>query len=178
MAKKLKGKGITPAQLAALWATLPNKFEVNLINFEKHVGEDIRDSFKKSFVLGRFNSAREFAWRSRSKSYSHSILNETGSLKDSITYSRKSNTNFFKRLFGIKSNHTISIYTDPSAFRGSKRQHGRKFCYAAIHNDPDGTHTYGRGGKPTIQRQFMGESSDAKKIIRDHKSYLFDGFPK
>jgi hypothetical protein len=72
----------------------------------------------------------------------------------------------------------VSIYTDPFAFKHSKRQYGRNFCYAAVHNDPSGSHTYGNTGVASIQRQFIGYSSYVTDKIRTYSIRVFDGFPK
>ena len=53
----MAGKVITPRQLAQQWLRLPNKFEVNVFNFETLVGNAAKKIFRDSFYLRRFNSA-------------------------------------------------------------------------------------------------------------------------
>lgn len=159
---------ITPKQLARKWANLPNKFEVNIFNFETLVGNAAKKVFQDSFYLRRFNSSGTFAWRARRDNKPHPILEETGNLRNSIVWQRSST--------GLK--RGVDIYTSPFAFKHSKRQYGRNFCYAAVHNDPSGTHTYGKSGALSIQRQFMGYSTVLRDKISSYSIHIFDGFPK
>ena len=80
----MAGKVITPRQLAQQWLRLPNKFEVNVFNFETLVGNAAKKIFRDSFYLRRFNSAGTFSWQSRRNHKPHPILEETGALKHSI----------------------------------------------------------------------------------------------
>ncbi len=164
----MAGRTITPKQLARQWANLPNKFEVNIFNFETLVGNAAKKVFQDSFYLRRFNSSGTFAWRARRDNKPHPILEETGNLKNSIVWQRSS----------TGSQRGVVIYTSPFAFKHSKRQYGRNFCYAAVHNDPSGTHTYGKSGVPSIQRQFIGYSTILNDKISSYSIHIFDGFPK
>ena len=164
----MAGRTITPKQLARQWANLPNKFEVNIFNFETFVGNAAKKVFQDSFYLRRFNSSGTFAWRARRDNKPHPILEETGNLKNSIVWQRSS----------TGSQRGVVIYTSPFAFKHSKRQYGRNFCYAAVHNDPSGTHTYGKSGVPSIQRQFIGYSTILNDKISSYSIHIFDGFPK
>lgn len=161
-------KTITPRQLARQWANLPNKFEVNVFNFETLVGKAAKKIFQDSFYLRRFNSSGTFAWRARRDRKPHPILEETGNLKNSIVWKRTTSS----RTRGI------DVYTSPFALKHSKRQYGRNFCYAAVHNDKSGTHTYGKSGAPSIQRQFIGYSTVLRDKISLYSIHIFDGFPK
>ena len=76
----MAGKVITPRQLAQQWQRLPNKFEVNVFNFERLVGNAAKKIFRDSFYLRRFNSAGTFSWQSRRNHKPHPILEETGAL--------------------------------------------------------------------------------------------------
>ena len=84
----MAGKVITPRQLAQQWLRLPNKFEVNVFNFETLVGNAAKKIFRDSFNLRRFNSAGTFSWQSRRDHKPHPILEETGALKHSIVWER------------------------------------------------------------------------------------------
>lgn len=161
------GIKITPRQLAQQWATLPNKFEVNVFNFETLVGNAAKKAFKDSFYLRRFNDKRSFAWKDNHRP--HPILEETGNLKNSIVWQRTSSG-------GGK--RGVSIYTDPLAFKHSKRQYGRNFCYAAIHNE-GGSGVGATGSAAHIkQRRFIGYSSVVADKISSYSIRIFDGFPK
>ena len=162
------GIKISPQQVIAQWRTLPNKFSVNTWNFEIKVGKEAVGIFQESFYLGRFNSSGESQWKERKRSYKHPILQESGSLKRSIKYKH----------IGTKgrAGSGVSIYTDPSAFRGSFRHKG--FCYAAVHNAPSGSYTYGATGARSIQRQFIGHPSKLQSAINNLSSIIFHGFPQ
>lgn len=164
----MAGKVITPKQLARQWANLPNKFEVNIFNFETLAGNAAKKVFRDSFYLRRFNSSGTFAWRARRDHKPHPILEETGNLKNSIVWQRS----------GTGTQRGVTIYTSPFAFKYSKRQYGRNFCYAAIHNAPNGTYTYGKSGVPSIQRQFIGYSTTLNDKLASYSIHIFDGFPK
>lgn len=169
----MAGKVITPKQFAMQWLTLPNKFEVNIFNFETIAGNVAKKVFKDSFYLRRFNTTGASAWPARyrkygAKSYAiHPLLNETGSLKDSIIWRRDTGN-------GLRS---VVVYTNPAAFKGEKRnKHGK--CYAAIHNEGGSVATPGSPASYIRQRQFIGYST---VLADDMKSYcirIFDGFPK
>lgn len=165
----MAGQLITPKQLMMQWAVLPNKFEVNVFNFETIMGDAAKHIFKQSFYLRRFNSASSFAWQPRRDKKRHQLLEETGNLKNSIVW---------KHFKGTGNKRGVSIYTDPFAFKHSKRQYGRNFCYAAVHNDPSGSHTYGNTGVRSIQRQFIGYSTVLNDKLQSYSIRIFDGFPK
>lgn len=168
MAKgKVPGGGtITPAQIMQQWKHASHRFDLNLNNFEVRIGRAAADIFKKSFEMHRFNTASSQPWKQRRDRKPHPILKETSTLKNSIKH---------KTMTGQK--RVVRIYTDPTAFGTAARHRG--FCYAAVHNDTSGSHTYGKSGVKSIQRQFMGYSSyledEFKKLVI---STLFNGFPK
>jgi phage gpG-like protein len=168
MAKgKVPGGGvITPAQIMQQWKHASHRFDLNLNNFEVRIGRAAADIFKKSFEMHRFNTASSQPWKQRRDRKPHPILKETSTLKNSIKH---------KTMTGQK--RVVRIYTDPTAFGTAARHRG--FCYAAVHNDTSGSHTYGNSGVKSIQRQFMGHSSyledEFKKLVI---STLFNGFPK
>lgn len=169
MANKAVGaKNITPKQLINQWKTLPNKFEVNVWNFEVRAGKAAVSVFRESFNLQRFNSSNQFGWRERKDRKPHPILDETGSLKESIKWKH----------LGAKGSNAggTRIYTDPNGFKHTKRHRG--FCYAAIHNAKDGTYMYGKTGVRSIQRQYIGHSTVLKSKLKELSVIIFDGFPK
>jgi hypothetical protein len=159
------GTVITPKQLARQWKTLPNRFEVNLWNFEVKAGKAAASIFKQSFFLHRFNDSGEFGWRRRKDRKTHPILVETGSLRDSIKWKHTG-----QKAAGVR------VYTDPNGFTNTKRHRG--FCYAAVHNAPDGTYTYGKTGARSIQRQYIGHTSVLKDKLKVLSATIFNKFPK
>jgi hypothetical protein len=161
----IEAKNISPRQLANKWRTLPSKFEVNVWNFEVRAGKAAVDIFKKSFDLQRFNSPGQFKWRGRRDAKSHPILDETGSLKSSIKW---------KHLDSKPSG--VRIYTDPKSFGNTKRHRG--FCFADVHNAPDGTYTYGNTGVRSVQRQYIGDSSLLGDKLKELSLVIFEGFHK
>ncbi|MCS3370158.1 hypothetical protein NXX03_19190 [Bacteroides thetaiotaomicron] len=48
----MAGKVITPKQLAQQWLRLPNKFEVNVFNFETLVGNAAKKYLETLFISG------------------------------------------------------------------------------------------------------------------------------
>lgn len=48
----MAGKVITPRQLAQQWLRLPNKFEVNVFNFETLVGNAAKKYLETLFISG------------------------------------------------------------------------------------------------------------------------------
>lgn len=146
------------------WNILRYKFQVNMWNFEIEAGKAAEKVFKGSFALGRFNSNGSTAWPPRKNpKASHPILNETGTLQRSITH----------RLDRRKKQ--IRIYTDPTRFGTAARHAG--FCYAAVHNAPDGA-GFRRGRAANIaQRQFIGHSTVLRDELKRLEPMLFAGFP-
>ena len=47
----MAGRVITPRQFATQWLRLPNKFEVNVLNFETLAGKAAVNVFQESFTL-------------------------------------------------------------------------------------------------------------------------------
>ena len=162
MANNVGGANITPKQLEIQWKTLPNKFDVNVWNFEIKAGKAAVGVFQESFHLARFNSASSLPWSPRKDRKKHPLLQETGSLKRSIKWKHSGQRGGGKR--------GVSIYTDPNGFRHIKRNKG--FCSAAIHNSPTGSF------KNSVQRQLMGYSTTLNRELEKLESILFNGFPK
>ena len=171
---------ITTKQLIANWKHLPNKFDVNVFNFETLVGNAAVEVFQQSFALRRFNSSGATSWPARNQYAKHPLLYETGALKSSIKVKKRS------------PKHKVIIYTDDSEFISSRRnwsdphQYGAKsnrnrdyaFCYAAIHN-MGGSAAGATGLASRIkQRQFIGDSTVLFRRIELMTNRLFDGFPK
>lgn len=164
----MAGKVITPRQLAQQWLRLPNKFEVNVFNFEILVGNAAKKIFRDSFYLRRFNSSGTFSWQSRRDHKPHPILEETGALKHSIIWER----------FHSNKNRGVKLFTDPDMFKFSNRQYGRNFCYAAIHNEGGKIAKPGSPASYIRQRQFIGYSTTVADKISSYSIRIFDGFPK
>lgn len=176
----MAGTVITPKALAAKWQALPNKFDVNVFNFETLIGAAAVDVFKESFTLRKFNSTGQAPWPSRNDNQPHPLLYETGSLKDSIKVKKRT------------PKHKVVIYTDDSEFINSNRNQSdphkygaRKnknrdyaFVYAAIHNM--GGKGSGATGRAAFikQRQFMGDSTVLESKLDYYSRKIFDGFPK
>ena len=152
----MAGKVITPRQLAQQWLRLPNKFEVNVFNFETLVGNAAKKIFRDSFYLRRFNSAGTFSWQSRRDHKPHPILEG----------------------FHSNKNRGVKLFTDPDMFKFSNRQYGRNFCYAAIHNEGGKIAKPGSPASYIRQRQFIGYSTTVVDKISSYSIRIFDGFPK
>ena len=109
------------------WKLAPSKFAANYYKTKIEIGETYVREFKKSFDLKKIPGTGRYP-----------ILNETGTLKESITYS-------------LLEGSGLQIYTDETKFPVGRRKSGSK-SYAAFHNAPDDTYP------PNIQRQFIGDS--------------------
>ena len=157
---------ITPKVMAAQWAGVSHKFQFNLWNFEVEAARAAVKTFQQSFDMRRFNTQGSSPWAPRKRNYKHPILEETGTLKNSIVWKRQ--------VKGV-TEHEVQIYTDPSRFGTAKRHPG--FCYAAIHNSPSSLGL--RTGKAANiqQRQFMGSSTVLDQEIKKLIPTIFKGFP-
>lgn len=176
----MAGRVITPRQFATQWLRLPNKFEVNVLNFETLAGKAAVNVFQESFTLRRFNSVSSFAWPLRSDNNPWPLLYETGTLKSSIKVKKRS------------PKHKVVIWTDDSEFINSNRNstdphrfHARynknrdyAFCYAAIHNEGGRVATPGSRASHIRQRQFIGYSSVLQDDLIKLSVKIFEGFPK
>lgn len=154
---------ITPQRMIAQWAFATNRLTSNIWMFESKIAEEAVTFFKGAFYRKRLDwSSQKWAPNKRS----NELMLETGTLRNSIVWEREAN--------GL--NRRINIYTDPNKFNTSASHRG--FCYAAIHNAPSGTYTYGKSGAPSIQRQFIGHSNDLDDIFNKMAIMIFNGFPK
>lgn len=163
-----KGIKITPQMFADQWKHASHRFQLNVWNFEVELAKEAVDIFKKSFDLGRFNTNGSIAWKARRKNYAHPILNETGTLKNSIEWKYLSGDTA-----GPKKG--VRIFTNPNKFWTAARHKG--FCYAAVHNARSGTYTYGKTGVKSIQRQFIGHSTELNRKIKELTPKIFIGLP-
>lgn len=156
---------ITPKHMIAQWSHAVHKFQLNVWNVEVELGKAAAEIFQKSFDLKRLNTKGSTRWPSRTRNYKHPLMDETGTLKNSIVW---------KQIRG-GGNGTVRIYTDPGKFGTAARHPG--FCYAAVHNAPSGTYTYGKTGAPSKQRQFIGHSSELESKMKDLSIKIFAGLP-
>lgn len=162
---------VTPGQVAAQWALLKHVFNVNAWNFEVEASKAAVETFRFSFNKRGFNTQGGGSWPPRKKQKWHPILNETGTLKNSITdkvdkrWSRKGGVRHIQ----------AHVYTDHKKFRTAKRHRG--FCYAAVHNAPDGEGFRTGRAANIARRQFIGYSTvlDDKMLRLTH--LLLRGFP-
>ena len=84
---------ISPANFARQWIGAINKFEFNVFNFETKAGDEVEKIFRKSFYLHHLNAPGQTSWvplrestLSRKGVLPHSILQETGTLENSIKW--------------------------------------------------------------------------------------------
>lgn len=155
--------------MVSQWQAAGSKFEVNIFNFTTLAGEAATDVFDQSFYLHRFNSAGEAAWPARKrKGNGHALLEETGSLRQSIKWSMLQE--------GV-GNYTAKVYTDPREFIGELRNREGK-CYAAIHNEGGGVAKPGSPASYIPQRQFIGHSTVLNDKLALYSRHILDGLPK
>lgn len=172
---------LTQKQFEDQLKKIPHLLDSRVLDFEQKSIEYARKVFENSFKYQRYYSAGGEKWkklsdttikkRMRKKTWHNrkNILNEYGTLMNSLVITDKSlgltRPHFFKK----------RVYTAPEKFNVSTNPH-KGFCYAGIHNNPYGD-TYGTafGGKPAIQRQFMGYSTYIDKFMdKNIDRYLFD----
>ena len=135
------------------WRTAPNKFSSNYFKTKVEIGEAYVRFYKQSFDQKKIPGTNRY-WRNRKRNYNHPILNETGALKDSISYQ-------------LYEGGGLMIYTDENRFPVGRRKTGSK-SYAAFHNEPDGTYP------PNIQRQFIGDSPLIELKVQTMLYKIFD----
>lgn len=161
---------VTPGQVAAQWALLKHVFNVNAWNFEVEASKAAVETFRFSFNKRGFNTRGGGSWPPRKEPKPHPILNETGTLKNSITFKEP------KRWSRAGGRHlTAHVYTDPKKFRTAARHPG--FCYAAVHNSPDGAGFRTGRAANIARRQFIGYSTVLDDKILKLTNLLFRGFP-
>lgn len=153
------------------WVHAQHRFQLNLWNFEIEAGRAAVEVFKGSFDLRRLNTSKSSAWEKRKRNYRHPILEETGTLKNSIEWK------FLGQGAGPKQG--VRIYTNPSKFGTAKRHAG--FCYAAVHNGPPdklGQSSFRTGKVANMpRRQFIGPSSVLDKRLKLLVPTIFIGMP-
>lgn len=154
--------------MIAHWAHASHKFQLNVWNMEVELGKAAVEIFQKSFEMKRLNTRSSSPWAPRKRRYKHPILDETGTLKNSIEW-KYLNGNVGPNKGGIR------IFTNPAKFGTAARHKG--FCYAAVHNAPSGTYTYGATGARSIQRQFIGHSSELQDKMKELSIKIFVGLP-
>ena len=167
-------KKITPQQMVAQWQRLRHAFDVNLWDFEAKASQIAESGFRASFKQKRFYDKNTSSWPFRKKTPVpfHPILRETRTLMNSITSKVPE-----MRLVGSRiRKQTVKVYTDKTKFGTAARHPG--FCYAAVHNAPDGKGFRTGRASGIARRQFMGNSSIIEQEIYDiAKPTIFRGFP-
>lgn len=163
-------KKITPGQLVAQWSMLKHVFDVNAWNFEVEASKAAVETFRFSFNRRGFNSRGEGKWPPRKHPKPHPVLNETGTLKNSITWKVDG------RWSGAGGRHlSAHAYTDPKKFGSAARHKG--FCYAAVHNSPEGSGFRTGNATNIAQRQFIGHSTVLDERLEKLTHLIFRGFP-
>ena len=163
---------VTPGQVAAQWGLLKHVFNVNAWNFEVEASKAAVSTFRGSFDMHRLNSQGSTPWPPRKKQPKpyHPMLKETGTLKNSITAKVDGR-------WSLRGGRHLQAhaYTDHRKFGSAARHKG--FCYAAVHNSPDGSGF--RTGRATgiAQRQFIGHSTVLDNELQKLTHLIFRGFP-
>lgn len=167
MAKK-GGIQITPEMMAQQWMHASHRFQLNVWNFEVQLAREAVNIFKTSFDLHRLNTNGSRPWRPRKRPYKHKILRQTGTMRNSIEWKYLDDS-------PGPNKGGVRIYTNPAKYGTAARHKG--FCYAAVHNAPSGTYTYGNTGARSIQRQFIGHSTVLDQKIKELTPMIFAGLP-
>lgn len=143
-------------ELATSLPTKIHAFELRLYSFSMEAADIAVEGFKESFDKKQLNASSAPKWKPTKRR--NPILDETGSLKNSIS----------KRPTGRFSSE---VFSDGAKLARGKN--GRTFYYAAVHNAPSGTFTYGRSGVPSVQRQFVGDSDIVARRIERKLESIF-----
>lgn len=158
---------MTPKQFAAQWVNATVRFEVNVFNFEMKAIDKAHNVFLGSFDKLRFNSQSAPRWPKRKRNYIHPMLQETGNLKSSI---EKAGDNGFVSK-SPNGSAELEVGVNAAILANSKRQYGRGFNYALVHNDGI--------DKNVPPRQFIGHSSIMDTFFRNvAPEIIFKGFPR
>ena len=165
---KKGGIQLKPEMFMQQWMHASHRFQLNVWNFEVELARAAVDIFKQSFDMHRLNTSGSRTWKPRKRNYKHEILRETGTMMNSIEWK------YLNDAPG-PSKGGVRIYTNPSKYMTAARHKG--FCYAAVHNAPSGTYTYGNTWRRSIQRQFIGHSTVLDRKIKELTPKIFAGLP-
>ena len=167
---------------------LASRFEFNICNFATVAGDHTKQFFRNSFDAGGFYGSgtkwkpRESKW---GKKFTHPVLIDTGTLKNSIKSESKEVSINGRRDNGTRIRRqgakyyiwTAEISTPVKGKRGKKKGSGR---YAAVHNsDPrlTGFTVNQYSSRKPVQRQFIGFSPRLDAELRQFIPVIFKGFP-
>lgn len=143
---------ITLREMMDHFKVLPNRFDLLAMNAKIDIGNIYVTHYKKSFEIKRFIGSGD-PWPERKRSYKHPMMQETGSLKNSIS-------------FELVPDYGVRIFTREDELNKNVKR-GRKSSYAKFHNDPTGT--WGRN----VQRKFIGDSTLIEKQVLLRLNKLF-----
>ena len=84
----MNGIDITFQDMLNQWKIVPSKFASGLFKAKLKIGEEYVKEFKRSFDLKKApgDNGRFWPLRKNEHRYHHELMNETGDLKDSISY--------------------------------------------------------------------------------------------
>lgn len=177
-------KGVNPSSLGS-------KFSVNVLEFTIKAGvysklKFLNNIWQGSFFGQKWPQRKQNRWLRR---FPHQPLTDTGKLVSSIRNSGKvvkggkvvSNTQYYANRKTMNS-YTYHIEANPKSESDPPKRGGRdrsrNMGYAAIHNAPSGTFTYGTNGPPSVQRQFIGHHQSLSGYInRVFVPHIMDGIP-
>lgn len=169
-----------------------NRLDMNITNFTTEIGMFSKRFFRMSFAYGGFYASGN-KWAARTskwgKKNSHSIMNDTGTLKNSIDHdikvvSRQSGRKINGRTPFTKMGATYLISTKEETIINSDKKRGvnsHAIGYAAIHNtDPRLTNfkVNQYSNKKPVQRQFIGFNERLNDyIMAKYVPMIFKGLP-
>ena len=184
---RAKNVELTWKEFQAQIQHIPQMLDVAVLNYTVAVAKRALVVFQHSFKEKRFYSGDGETWpalsdftikkRVRRGTWPGrcGMMQEYGVLADSLKLKSESGINYSNR--PTSTLFQESVWTHPNQFGLSKYHKG--FCYAGIHNNPEG-HTYGNGfgGKitprPVKKRQFMGFSTYIDQFEEQYiDRYLF-----
>lgn len=166
-----------------------SRLESNVFEFTTLAGHYSKRYFATSFLYGGFYGTgrkwevRQSRW---GKKFTHPVLIDTGTLKDSIKAEGKETritgwTDSRKRIFKRGARYDIFTTEVSRPIQGKRGKSASRYGhYAAIHNtDPrySGFTVNQYSSKKPIHRQFMGLNPSLDKEIERFIPLIFKGFP-
>lgn len=158
-----KSGNLTGKQWATHLLIAAHELEINTVNFVQVMTRYAKRVFEKSFEIQRFYSKGAPNWIPLRPSTKR-IRESRGVLSQKILIERRQLMDSLDLDFGfVGGAFSGAVYT-----KTVNDRNGGQVCYAAIHNEADGTYTLGNENNvlgrriPTtgsVQRQFMGHST-------------------
>ena len=109
----MNGIDITFQDMLNQWKIVPSKFASGLFKAKLKIGEEYVKEFKRSFDLKKApgDNGRFWPLRKNEHRYHHELMNETGDLKDSISYQLYEGGGLIPQEHGLQTSNVNSWVT-------------------------------------------------------------------